>query len=57
MPQQALMMFLPVTDGFAANVNVQIQPYAGTIEDYTALSLQQFKSADSPSFSKRRWER
>jgi hypothetical protein len=43
--QQALIMFLPVTDGFAANVNVQIQPYAGTIEDYVALTLQQFKSA------------
>jgi hypothetical protein len=43
--QQALMMFLPVSDGFAANVNVQIQPYTGTIEDYVKLSLDQFKSA------------
>ena len=42
--QQALMMFLPVTDGFAANVNVQIQPYPGSIDDYLALSLKQFKS-------------
>jgi len=44
--QQALMMFLPATDGFAPNVNVQIQPYPGTIEEYVALSLKQFKSAD-----------
>jgi hypothetical protein len=43
--QQALMMFLPASDGFAANVNVQIQPYTGTLEDYVTLSLQQFKSA------------
>jgi len=43
--QLALTMCLPGTDGFAANVNVQIQPYTGTIEDYVALSLQEFKSA------------
>jgi hypothetical protein len=45
-PQQALMMFLPTADGFAANVNVQIQPYAGTMDDYIALTLEQLKSAD-----------
>jgi len=39
------MMFLPVSEGFAGNVNVQIQPYSGTIEDYVALTLKQFKSA------------
>jgi hypothetical protein len=44
-PQEVLLMLLPPTEGFAANVNVQIQPYAGTVEDYVALSLQQFKSA------------
>ena len=44
-PQQVLIMLLPPTEGFAANVNVQIQRYTGTIEDYVALSLQQFKSA------------
>ncbi|HEV7926207.1 MAG TPA: hypothetical protein VGR14_12675 [Verrucomicrobiae bacterium] len=43
-PQQVLMMFLPATKSFAPNVNVQIQPYAGTIEDYVTLSLEQFKS-------------
>jgi hypothetical protein len=43
---QTLMMFLPVKDGFAPNVNVQIQqPYEGTIEDYTKLTLGQFKEA------------
>jgi len=43
---QTLMMFLPVKDGFAPNVNVQIQqPYEGTIEDYTKLTLEQFKEA------------
>lgn len=44
-PHQALMMLLPQTDGFSASVNVQIQPYTGTIDEYLALSLQQFKSA------------
>lgn len=43
--QQPLIMCLPVADGFAANVNVQIQPYTGTIEEYLALSLQQIKSS------------
>jgi hypothetical protein len=42
-PQQVLMMFLPVTKSFAPNVNVQIQPYTGTIDEYVALSLDQFK--------------
>jgi len=39
------MMFLPVSDGFTANVNVLIQPYIGTIEEYVALTLDQFKNA------------
>src|SRR3954466_9566891 len=43
-PQQALIMFLPVTDGFAANVAVQIQPYTGTMEEYVALTFKQFKT-------------
>ena len=42
--QQALMMFLPARNGFAANVNVLIQPYTGTIADYVKLTLDQFKS-------------
>src|SRR5213594_2251824 len=43
--QQPLLMALPASDGFAANVNVQIQPYDGTRDDYMALSEQQFKGA------------
>jgi hypothetical protein len=45
MPQQALAMFLPATNGFAANVNVQIQPYGETLDDYLTLSIQQCKDA------------
>ncbi|HPO90451.1 MAG TPA: hypothetical protein P5239_02485 [Victivallales bacterium] len=37
------MMFLPASDGFAPNINVQIQIYSGTIEDYEKLSMDQFK--------------
>ena len=44
-PHQALMMFLPASDGFAPNVNVQVQPYAGTIGEYAALSRKQFVAA------------
>lgn len=38
-----LTMSLPATGNFSANVNVLIQPYEESIEDYTALSLKQFK--------------
>jgi PsbP len=38
----AIMMFLPVSEGFAANINVNIQPYKGTIKEYAALSKGQF---------------
>lgn len=41
-----LMMFLPSDEGFAPNVNVQIQPFDGTIDDYIAESKQQFKEMD-----------
>lgn len=41
----ALMMFLPVTDGFGPNVNVMIQPYPGTLQTYADLSRQQFAAA------------
>src|SRR5262249_33941952 len=43
--QQALMMLLPPSSGFAANVNVQVQPYADTMDDYLAFTLKQCKSA------------
>jgi hypothetical protein len=34
-----------VADGFAANVNVQIQTYVSTIDDYLALSVRQCGTA------------
>ncbi len=42
-PYQPMTMYLPPTDGFAPNVNVQIQPYDGDLDDYIALSQQQFE--------------
>jgi len=53
-PYQALMMMLPVTDNFAANVNVQIQPYPGTLDEYTTLTLQQFKDAEMKVIQQKR---
>ncbi len=41
---QLLTMYLPPSHGFAPNVGVQIQDYAGSIDDYAALSLKQFAS-------------
>ncbi len=40
---QPLQMFLPPQNGFSANVNVQIQPYPGTMKQYLELSESQFK--------------
>jgi hypothetical protein len=42
-PTTALMLFLPATEEFAPNINVQVQPYTETIKDYVALSKQQFE--------------
>jgi hypothetical protein len=42
---QILMMFLPATNNFAGNVNVQIQPYGATLEEYVRLTLDQCKDA------------
>jgi len=44
--QQVLMMFMPTAGDFTPNVNVQIQPYDGSLEDYVKLSLKQFESAN-----------
>ena len=38
----ALMTFLPSSEGFAPNINVVIQTYAGSIQDYITLSKGQF---------------
>jgi len=43
-PSTALMMFLPASDGFAPNLNVNIQPFPGSMKDYIALSTKQFES-------------
>lgn len=42
---QSLMMFLPLSEGFTPNVNVQIQAFDGGIEEYVSLSRQQFEMA------------
>lgn len=42
-PITALMMFLPATDGFGPNINVNIQPYNGSVKDYAKLSTGQFE--------------
>ena len=39
---QRLIMMLPASNGFSANVNVQIQPYPGSLKDYKKLSEAQF---------------
>jgi len=41
--RQALIMFLPPNGNFSGNVNVQVQPYSGTIQEYMTLTLSQFK--------------
>jgi|GEM_PF-933434 PsbP len=42
-PTTVIQTFLPATDGFAPNIIVQIQPYAGTMKDYAALTKKQFE--------------
>ena len=44
--QQVLVMFMPTAGDLTANVNVQIQPYDGSLDDYLKLSLKQFESAN-----------
>ena len=42
-PTTVIQTFLPATDSFAPNINVQIQPYSGTMKDYAATSKSQFE--------------
>jgi hypothetical protein len=42
-PTTVVQTFLPATDGFAPNINVQIQPYTGTMKDYAATTKSQFE--------------
>ena len=44
-PALFLIMSLPASDGFAPNVNVNIQSYTEGIDAYMSLSKQQFKDA------------
>jgi hypothetical protein len=39
---QVVSMQMPPEGGFAANVNVQLQPFGGNIDEYVKLSKQQF---------------
>lgn len=39
-----LAMYLPPSNSFAPNINIQIQPFGGTLDDYIALSKQQIDS-------------
>ena len=48
---QVMMMWLPPTP---ANVNVQIQPYGGSIEEYAALTLKQFKEHKAEVISQKK---
>jgi hypothetical protein len=43
--QQVVSLALPASAGFSPNVNVQVQPFKGSMEDYLRISNQQFKSA------------
>ena len=42
--QQVVTMSMPASDGFAPNVNVQVQPFTGTMAEYLEVSKQQFKA-------------
>jgi len=42
---QSAMFYLPAVDGFAANVNIQLQDFTGTIDQYKTASEAQFEQA------------
>lgn len=42
-PFQPLTMMMPASDGFAPNVNVQVQPYPDGLDAYRKLTLEQFQ--------------
>jgi len=43
-PYVPLAMAMPRTDGFSPNVNVNIQPYPGSLEDYLELTRRQMQA-------------
>lgn len=40
---QVFQYFLPAAEGFAANINMQIQPFEGGLQAYAEISEQQFE--------------
>ena len=42
--QQVVALALPTVGGFSPNVNVQVQPFKGTMEEYLTLTRGQFKA-------------
>jgi hypothetical protein len=42
-PFQPVLMTMPASDGFAPNVNVQVQPYPDGLDAYRKLTLAQFE--------------
>ena len=50
---QPLTMMLAARNGFAANVNVQIQAYPGSMQDYIELSKAQFEQMGLKMVNKR----
>jgi hypothetical protein len=40
---QHSMFYLPAIDGFGANVNIQVQDFDGTLQEYEKISRDQFK--------------
>lgn len=40
---QVFQYFLPAVDGFAANINLQIQPFEGDMQSYMDISEAQFQ--------------
>jgi hypothetical protein len=43
--------FAPPADGFAANMNIQVQPLSGSLEDFQRLSVAQFNAMGLESVS------
>lgn len=40
---QHCLFYLPASDGFAANVNLQVQEYSGTLSEYKTVSESEFE--------------
>lgn len=49
-----MSMTLPASDGFAPNVNVQVQAFDGTLDEYVDLSKRQFTAAKFKLISEKR---